>query len=380
MHFSRTRRVLVTLLAIALLAVAPVDASAQNQSDVDRAERQVEESERAKSQAYDRWVAAREELDAAVVRYEEVYAELSNLTYTIALLYENIIQYENEVGDLKDRAEDLVLEAYINGGTGLMSAAFEAGSIQDLLTSQVLIDKATSRDLASLDRLEAVSREMDRRKADLKVKEDEVRLLEQEAGELVGEMDRLYDNSRTAYNDADAANKAAIDNYNKEKAEFAAAEARRKAQAAATARTRSSGAAAGLPPEATPGFVCPVRGGASFINSWGFPRSGGRSHKGTDMFAPRGTDLVAVTGGTVSLRTVNLGGIVTYLNGDDGNRYYYAHLDGYPAGLSSGQRVERGQTVGLLGSTGNAYSPHLHFEIRVGGRSVNPYPTVRYYC
>ena len=98
------------------------------------------------------------------------------------------------------------------------------------------------------------------------------------------------------------------------------------------------------------------------------------------MFAPRGTDLVAVTGGTVTLRTVNLGGIVTYLDGDDGNRYYYAHLDGYPAGLSSGQRVERGHTVGLLGSTGNAYSPHLHFEIRVGGRSVNPYPTVRYYC
>ena len=213
MFFSRTHRVLVTLLAIALLALAPIDASAQTKSDVDRAERQVEESERAKNQAYDRWVAAREELDAAVLRYEEVYAELSNLTYTIALLYENIIEYESEVGDLKDRAEDLVLEAYINGGTGLMSAAFEAGSIQDLLTSQVLIDKATSRDLASLDRLEAVSREMDRRKADLKVKEDEVRILEKEAAELVAEMDGLYDNARTAYNDADAANRAAIDNY-----------------------------------------------------------------------------------------------------------------------------------------------------------------------
>lgn len=162
-------------------------------------------------------------------------------------------------------------------------------------------------------------------------------------------------------------------------------EAQRKKRGAELARIRASKneSVRGLPPEATEGFVCPVQGGAAFINSWGFPRSGGRTHKGVDMFAKRGTPTPAVTGGTIKMRTVNLGGTVTYLYGDDANKYYYAHLNGYPDGLRDGQRVERGEAIGFVGNSGNAEgtSPHLHFEIRPsGGSAVNPYPTVRSAC
>jgi murein DD-endopeptidase MepM/ murein hydrolase activator NlpD len=171
--------------------------------------------------------------------------------------------------------------------------------------------------------------------------------------------------------------------YHGIKAEFEAEQKRKRDAELARIRASANPATRGLPATATEGFQCPVQGGAAFIDSWGFPRSGGRTHKGVDMFAKRGTRTPAVTSGTVKMRTVNLGGIVAYLYGDDGNKYYYAHLNGYPDDLRDGQRVQRGQAIGFVGNTGNAEgtSPHLHFEIRPGGGSaVNPYPTVRPAC
>jgi murein DD-endopeptidase MepM/ murein hydrolase activator NlpD len=94
-----------------------------------------------------------------------------------------------------------------------------------------------------------------------------------------------------------------------------------------------------------------------------------------------GHPLVAVQDGYIKMKTVNLGGIVVYLYDDGGNRYYYAHLQSYPSGQKDGQRVTKGQTIGYIGSTGNAGGPHLHFGLYPGGGSaVNPYPTVRAAC
>jgi len=118
----------------------------------------------------------------------------------------------------------------------------------------------------------------------------------------------------------------------------------------------------------------PVDGPVEYINSWGFARSGGRSHKGTDIMARRGTPVVAVHDGTIQVRTSNLGGLTLYLTADDGTEYYYAHLD--TAIVRSG-RVTTGQVIGTVGSTGNAFAsaPHLHFEIH-RPNPVNPYPVL----
>jgi murein DD-endopeptidase MepM/ murein hydrolase activator NlpD len=121
------------------------------------------------------------------------------------------------------------------------------------------------------------------------------------------------------------------------------------------------------------------RGNYHYINSWGAGRSGGRSHKGTDVMAPRGVNVYAFTTGRIErIKSVDrgLGGIVLYLRGDDGHRYYYAHLAGFAAGTYAGKRVEAGELIAFNGSTGNAaYSaPHVHFEVHPGGGSAtNPY-------
>jgi murein DD-endopeptidase MepM/ murein hydrolase activator NlpD len=126
------------------------------------------------------------------------------------------------------------------------------------------------------------------------------------------------------------------------------------------------------------GMVFPVDDPHDFIDSFGFPRSGGRSHQGADIFAPRGTALFAVERGVVTnMGTNSLGGIKLWLHGESGTQYYYAHLQGFAPGITDGTVVNAGDLVGFVGDTGNARGtpPHLHFEIHPnGGPAVNPAP------
>jgi murein DD-endopeptidase MepM/ murein hydrolase activator NlpD len=96
------------------------------------------------------------------------------------------------------------------------------------------------------------------------------------------------------------------------------------------------------------------------------PRSGGRVHEAVDIMAPRGTPVVAADDGRVwKVRTNALGGLTVYAT-DPLERfvYYYAHLDAYRPGLFEGQPLFRGDTLGYVGTTGNAPpdAPHLHFQ------------------
>lgn len=131
-----------------------------------------------------------------------------------------------------------------------------------------------------------------------------------------------------------------------------------------------------------PSLSFPVVGkGNSAVQSfWGAVRDGGsRNHEGVDIFAARGTPVVAAVEGIV-MRTGNqgLGGKQVWLrDGILGNSLYYAHLDSVMT--TAGTRVSIGDTLGTVGSTGNAEggSPHLHFGIYSTGGAVDPWPFLR---
>ena len=125
--------------------------------------------------------------------------------------------------------------------------------------------------------------------------------------------------------------------------------------------------------------TCPVDGPHSFIDSWGFARSGGRRHKGVDMLADEWVDLVAPVSGTVQHFTSGIGGRSYRIFADDGNYYYGTHL----AGFEKQGKVEAGEVIGYVGDDGNAAGiPHLHFEIHPGGRGnpINPFIDVAAVC
>ena len=124
----------------------------------------------------------------------------------------------------------------------------------------------------------------------------------------------------------------------------------------------------------------------TLVPTFNAPRGGGaRVHEALDIMAPRGTPVFAADSGTiVKLFASKPGGTTIYQFDPTGTYcYYYAHLDQYAPGLAQGAGVERGQTIGYVGSTGNAspQAPHLHFAIfRLGpeqrwweGTAIDPY-------
>jgi len=136
-------------------------------------------------------------------------------------------------------------------------------------------------------------------------------------------------------------------------------------------------------------LLIPVQGvlPAALQDSFDDPRDDGdRVHRAIDIPAPRGAPVVAAAAGRiVRLFENDLGGLSIHQIESTGLRgFYYAHLDAYARGLRPGQKVERGEVIAYVGTTGNAPRsfPHLHFAVyRLGsdrrisrGQPINPYP------
>ena len=130
-----------------------------------------------------------------------------------------------------------------------------------------------------------------------------------------------------------------------------------------------------------PEMVYPVAGKKSFVGSyWGAVREGGkRKHEGIDIFARKGTPVVAVDDGfVVEAGNTPRGGKTIWLrSGNNDFYYYYAHL--HQQFVKSGQYVKKGEHLGTVGNTGNAKltPPHLHFGIYSYTGAVNPLPYIK---
>jgi peptidoglycan LD-endopeptidase LytH len=150
----------------------------------------------------------------------------------------------------------------------------------------------------------------------------------------------------------------------------------------------------GVPPYTPPAagkLLIPVQGvlAGSLVDTYTQARGQNRRHDAIDIMAPRGTPVLAVADGAVmKLFTSVRGGTTLYqLAPDQRTIYYYAHLDGYAAGMTEGRELSRGEVLGYVGDTGDATPGgyHLHFEVSTtadpkkywGGTPQNPFPLLR---
>lgn len=371
---SPLRRIATAFLAFALASSTGLTAARSQVTEDD-----VEQARIVRETAAGERAAAIENLDQAVTAYEAVRGELEALTFTVGRLRGRINDYEGETYDLRAEVRARAVQSYMNGDErDPVARVFAPETVQQSIVAREVLAAAVESESEQLQNLAATTAEMARLKEDLITDSARLDDLQAEADAIVERMNELYVAADLVFDDAD-------DEYVEVKEELA--EQIRREEEARRQREIMQAAlqlpAEGVPEWVTPGFICPVGGSSWFLNSWGAPRSGGRTHKGVDMMGPRRTPMVAVASGIVRKSYGTLGGIIVWLYADHGVNYFYAHLDSYVSGMADGQWVARGQVIGYMGDTGNpapgAY--HLHFGIYPGGiTAVNPYPSVQRVC
>lgn len=349
------------LIAATVLSTAQPAALSVTAGQVDEA---CSQSASAKA-VYDERQAA---FETAALALESTVAEIEGIEYERDRLVGVIDRREGQMADIDARLQALAVELYMQGGSSGQLVLF-AESPDEVLVGSEFLSAATDSDSSSIDDMLAARNDLERFRSDLGDLDAELQVVKAEQTAVAADLGSLAEAAQAAFSELSGECRRLTAARNAELARQRAAEI-----------ARQQGASAGV--GSIDGFVCPIPG-SNFIDSWGFPRSGGRTHKGVDMFHGWGANIIAVTDGVVSIRNGGLGGRTIWLDGDDGYAYYYAHLSDW--NVSSGQRVSRGQLIGFNGDSGNAVggTPHLHFEIHPGGRgsrAVNPYPTVAAAC
>ena len=410
------RRFAGAVLAVIMLLSAVPALAQVTQGDIARAREELRE------------VSARLEGEAA--KYEQAVQEEEALRAELDRLVVDLAVREQELAEAKEAARERVAEMYMNGiDPNDIVGVFDAESFAELPTMVGYLEQVADADRTVVNRLTAVRQTfLDQQEAlDIAIE------AQNEATAALEELAASIGEELAA---ADAEYRAVVAEWERQEEERRRREEeeerqRREAELAAIAATSTTTTTlpptttttlagdtttttvagddtttttlaegeettttvaaedtttttAPPPPPPAGTMVCPVAGATAFTDTWGAPRSGGRRHQGVDMVAARGTSLVAITSGTVlRLRNGGLGGISVWMTADNGDTYYYAHMDAWAAGLAAGQPLVAGTPLGTVGSTGNAsYSaPHLHFEHHPGGgAAVNPYPLVKGLC
>ena len=374
--WARLTRVLVVVLALGCLA-AP--ASAAPEDDL---------------------AAAQERANQAAAELAEAQEEIALAQDAVATVQTRVATVEARVDGTRAQVRDLAIRLYVGGSTPMLRILGMADA-NDVILAQQYSHVVVGASMDALEQYRSDREDLRRELAALEEQQEahaeSVEAHRARQADVMEELDRLTE----VVAQATAAREAERQEAERRAAAAAGASAESSSAGQSTAGALTAtppdpdlAAATTAPPTTTPpdddddadavdpagaDWLCPVQGPHAFSDDYGAPRGGGFSHQGNDILAARGTPVVASVDGVVRHREGAVSGLAYYLDGDDGNEYFGAHLDSFGA---SG-RVTQGTVVGRVGNTGDAAStaPHLHFEIHPGGSGYeNPYPTLTKYC
>lgn len=339
---KRSFRRLLALSAVAALAIVSVQApQAHGQKMLDEIRA-----------GLDRLQA---ELDEATAHVEALRFQENGRRLTIARIDQEINDLRNQRLQLEERAVAAARRIYIASNSDTLDVLLSSESVAEIASRSQSLAQISAFDAASLESLSAADTRLRDLQSDLIEKTDGLTVIRSRLDAESDDLQQRFEELTSEYNDL------------KKKLE----EAARKASAGSDPQVVYSAS----------GMACPIAAPNSFIDSWGYPRSGGRTHEGTDMMAAMGAPVVAITNGTITFEGTGItAGKWLILSGDDGHSYYYMHNQ---SNLVSGGRVKAGHLIATVGDTGNAIGgpPHVHFEYHPnGGGPVNPYPLLAEIC
>jgi murein DD-endopeptidase MepM/ murein hydrolase activator NlpD len=385
------------LCALLLLIVAPSMVGAKTSQLAQRIE-----AERKKAAAIQaRLHAKRQQLNAATVRVQGLQAQLNETTGAIDNVTVHLDDINSQERSTQNKADwnsvqlqaaerslrvhddalrKRLVEIYENGDLSYAEVLLSARTFTEFVERwedlRLIIDaneKAVKERRAAADRVAAEQAALEQSQLELSnEQQDQVRTKNQ--------LDTLADERRNLVALADnerrhvASEVAEMEDLSaSEEAQLEALILQREREL--EAQRKAQGIAGNYVPS-TPGtFAWPVSGTITSPFGWRSNPFGGAPefHQGLDIAAPTGTTITASSGGTV-LMAQWYGGYGNYILIDDGGGYStgYGHLSAFY--VSAGQQVKQGQAIGAVGCTGECTGPHVHFEIRLNGKPIDPAP------
>jgi len=342
------RRSLIALGLVLILGPAALTTSAGAQSAAEDVEA-----------AQSRYNQVRREAFAASARYEEANSALISTREEIGATQRALDGARKRISGLQDRLDDRARAAYQLGSTSTWDVLLEAQDLSEFSDRLVYLDRIAQDDADLATRVGVISEELRRLETNLsRLEEEQEAVAEKAQREQQIVQDRLAEAQQIL-----------------EEAKFEL----KQEQAAALMVAGATGSSPGQIQTVAGAALqaCPAPG-TSFGDSFGAPRSGGRSHAGVDMMGPYGGPVYAALPGSVSFSSSSLGGNQAYVHSAGGTYTFYAHLQSYNG---SSRSVSAGELIGFIGDTGNATgTPHLHFEYHPNGTLVNPTPFVSAVC
>jgi murein DD-endopeptidase MepM/ murein hydrolase activator NlpD len=389
------RLVLVSLVTFALAVVAPAagqeDPStakarvdqhiSQLQAEIDAAQAQEGVLTSQLSEIATELRAAQSAVDEAQATLDRLEAELATeqlqlerLTQELRIQTKRLVSLQREYVHVVAVLEQRVRAIYIHEQPDALAFILSAASFSDLIDNYEFEKRIGEQDQQIVREVQAAKKKAAaERKATIRTRtltEAVVSVISARTADARSLRDRLVVN-RDTLSAAQRLKQSAIDSARESRAEYLSEVDALAAQSAALAAAiQGAQGVAGSTSTGAPsaaGLIWPINGPVTS----GFGMRWGRMHEGIDIAAAIGTPVHAAADGTVIYASWMTGyGNLVVVDHGNGLATAYAHASALVVRV--GQAVSQGQTVSLVGSTGNSTGPHLHFEVRVNGVAVDP--------
>lgn len=352
-------------------------------------------------------------LDASITKASEdlsnVLARISSLEEEIQVAQKELEEAQAKLKASQDAFAQRIKVMYVNGDVGYLEVLLNSENMETFLSNVELVSAINKQDRKlvahikeQVDIIHEKKQSLENKQAELKKEQAQVEskkaALESANAAKHAYMTNLESNLSLYEEDYDAMQREEQElerrinqirsdiNEQKRLEDLRKQEAKRQAQRTAGSKTRSnrqqsSSGAVAQRPEIAPvqipsggGLMWPLSGYSRISSPFGYrvhPVLGTRKfHSGCDIPAPAGTPVHAAKAGVVITASYlgSYGNVVMIDHGDKVT--VYAHNSSLKVRV--GQQVSQGQVISLVGSTGRSTGPHCHFEVRVGGKAVNP--------
>lgn len=310
--------------------------------------------------------------------------EITDLQAQISLLQTQITEKETNIQEQTKKYEDQqellnkrLVAMYESGTTSYLDMLLSSDGLADFISKYYIIEQLTEYDTELLKNIEATKNQIQNEKTELENSKTQVESSKTQIETKRNSLTVLVNEKNTLVgnlSEEEKALQAELEQFEKDKREIQRQLEIIAAQEAAARKKNSSSYSA--PSKA--GYICPIPGKSRGNITTGY--YGYAGHTGVDFACSSGTPIVAAKAGKVVISTALRYGNGKYrsygeyivISHGDGTMTLYAHMLSGSRAVSVGTEVSQGQMIGKIGSTGNSTGPHLHFEVRVNGRCVNP--------